>query len=65
MHLGTTDEQVILSKKLGCAQVMGAFLEGGSNEENALMKKVAVEQPAAPADLAELGSQGLSFASKL
>lgn len=44
---------------------MGAFLEGGSNEENALMKKVAVEQPPAPADLNELGSQGLSFASKL
>ncbi|CAL8465067.1 g4602 [Coccomyxa elongata] len=46
-------------------KVMGAFLEGGSNEENALMKKVAVEQPPAPADLNELGSQGLSFASKL
>jgi monodehydroascorbate reductase (NADH) len=41
---------------------MGAFLEGGTPEEQELMKKVAIEQPAAPEDLA---SQGIAFASKL
>ncbi|KAK9917100.1 hypothetical protein WJX75_000871 [Coccomyxa subellipsoidea] len=43
-------------------KVMGAFLEGGTPEEQELMKKVAIEQPAAPEDLA---SQGIAFASKL
>ena len=43
-------------------QVVGAFLEGGSNEENAALKKVAQTNPAAPDDL---GTQGLEFASKL
>ncbi|EIE20462.1 monodehydroascorbate reductase [Coccomyxa subellipsoidea C-169] len=43
-------------------KVMGAFLEGGSPEEQELMKKVAIEQPAAPEDLA---AQGIAFASKL
>ena len=44
------------------AQVVGAFLEGGSNDENNALKKVAQTQPSAPEDL---GSQGLEFASKL
>lgn len=43
-------------------QVVGAFLEGGSNEENDAMKKAAVTQPSAPENL---GSEGLAFASKL
>jgi len=43
-------------------KVVGAFIEGGSNEENAAMKKVAVEQPSAPSDLAK---QGFSFATSL
>ena len=44
-------------------KVVGGFLEGGSAEENNAIKKVAVEQPTAPADLA---TQGLDFAvSKL
>ncbi|KAK9824670.1 hypothetical protein WJX72_012200 [[Myrmecia] bisecta] len=55
------------SKKFGTyfvseGKVVGAFLEGGSNDENAALKKVAEQQPDAPADLA---SQGLAFASKL
>lgn len=45
-----------------CAQVVGAFLEGGSNEENDALKKCAQTNPAAPEDL---GTQGLEFASKL
>ena len=40
-------------------KVVGAFLEGGSAEENAAIKRVAAAQPAAPADL---GVQGLGFA---
>ncbi|PRW59212.1 monodehydroascorbate reductase [Chlorella sorokiniana] len=40
-------------------KVVGAFLESGSPEENAAIKKVAQAQPAAPADLAQ---QGLAFA---
>ncbi|GAB4823794.1 hypothetical protein N2152v2_010840 [Parachlorella kessleri] len=43
-------------------QVVGAFLESGSPEEFAGIKKVAQAQPAAPVDLAQ---QGLGFASKL
>ena len=43
-------------------KVVGAFLEGGSNEENASLSKLAQQQPQAPSDLAQ---QGLSFASKL
>lgn len=43
-------------------KVVGAFLEGGSDEENKALSKVAQQQPDAPADL---GSQGISFASKL
>lgn len=43
-------------------QVVGAFLESGTPEEFAALKKVAVEQPAAPSDLA---AQGIQFASKL
>jgi monodehydroascorbate reductase (NADH) len=42
--------------------VVGAFLEGGSAEENAAIKKAATERPAAPADLS---MQGVAFASKL
>ena len=43
-------------------KVVGAFSEGGSNEENAALKKVADLQPKAPEDLASLG---FDFASKL
>lgn len=43
-------------------KVVGAFLEGGSDEENKSLEKVAQQQPKAPSDLA---SQGLTFASKL
>ena len=43
-------------------RVVGAFLESGSPEEFNAIKKVAVEQPEAPTDLA---SEGLSFAAKL
>ena len=43
-------------------KVVGAFLEAGTPEENALIKKVALERPSAPANLASLG---LEFASKL
>ena len=40
-------------------QVVGTFLESGSPEENAAVRKVALEQPDAPADLA---TKGLTFA---
>lgn len=43
-------------------RVVGAFLESGSPEEFNSIKKVALEQPEAPTDLA---AEGLSFASKL
>jgi monodehydroascorbate reductase (NADH) len=44
-------------------RVVGAFLESGTPEEFAAIKKVALEQPEAPADLE---TQGLAFlASKL
>ena len=43
-------------------RILGAFLESGSPEEFAALKKVATEQPEAPSDLRE---QGLSFLSKL
>ena len=40
-------------------KVMGAFLEGGSADENAAIKKVVVARTAAPADLKQ---QGIAFA---
>ncbi|KAI3437605.1 hypothetical protein D9Q98_000057 [Chlorella vulgaris] len=40
-------------------RVVGAFLEGGSDEENAAIKKTVVARAAAPADLEQ---QGLAFA---
>lgn len=60
----------LLQKTLLCAvpdhivyaQVVGAFLEGGSNDENNALKKAVQTQPSAPEDL---GSQGIGFASKL
>ena len=51
-----------LQSSSDAVQVVGAFLEGGSNEENDAMKKAAVTQPSAPENL---GSEGLAFASKL
>ncbi len=42
--------------------MVGAFLESGSAEENAAMKKVADVRPDAPDDLK---TAGLAFASKL
>ena len=43
-------------------KVVGAFMEGGSDEENKSLAKIAEAQPDAPSDLASLG---VSFASKL
>ena len=45
-----------------CCQVVGAFLEGGTPEETAAIKKVADERPSAPSDIDMLG---LEFAAKL
>lgn len=43
-------------------KVVGAFVEGASGDENNAMKKLAIEQPKAPSDLAK---QGFSFATSL
>ena len=53
--------------KFGCfwvdgGRVVGAFLESGTAEEFAAVKKVTAMQPEAPEDL---GAQGLAFAAKL
>lgn len=45
-------------------KVMGAFLEGGSPDENKLIAKVAREQPSVSSK-EELISAGLGFASKI
>ena len=45
-------------------KVVGAFLESGSPEENATLKKLALEEPQAP-PTAELAQQGLQFAANL
>ena len=45
-------------------KVVGAFLESGSPEENATLKKLALKEPAAPS-IADLSKQGLEFAAKL
>lgn len=45
-------------------KVLGAFLEGGSAEENKAIAKLAKAQPAA-ASLDELAKEGLAFASKI
>lgn len=45
-------------------KVVGGFLESGSPEENASLKKLALEMPAAPLS-ADLAKQGLEFAAKL
>lgn len=55
------------AKKIGTwwvkgGKVVAGFLEGGSPDEQAAIKKVADLQPEAPSDL---GSLGLDFASKL
>lgn len=62
IFFGSTD---LKSPKFGTyfvdgGKVVGVFLEGGSPEELAAIKKVAVERPSAPSDLAE---QGLKFAT--
>jgi monodehydroascorbate reductase (NADH) len=44
-------------------KVMGAFLEGGSPDENKLIAKVAREQPTVDANV-DLASAGLGFASQ-
>ena len=49
-------------ERLSRAQVVGAFLESGSGEENAAIKKVADLRPDAPSNLE---AEGLAFASKL
>jgi monodehydroascorbate reductase (NADH) len=64
VFFGSTD---LKSPKFGTyfvkgGKVVGAFAEGASNEENAALKKVAIEQPSAPSDLAK---QGFSFATSL
>lgn len=43
-------------------KVVGAFLESGTTDEFAAIKKLAIVQPVAPEDLKE---QGIGFASKL
>ena len=43
---------------------MGAFLEGGSPDENKAIAKVAKTQPAV-ASVEELKKEGLQFASKI
>lgn len=43
-------------------KVVGAFMEGGDNDENAALSKIAKAQPKAPSDLASLG---VGLASKL
>lgn len=45
-------------------KVMGAFLEGGSPDENKLIAKVAREQPTVDGNV-DLASAGLGFASKI
>jgi len=45
-------------------KVIGAFLEGGSPDENKLIAKVAREQPTVDANV-DLASAGLGFASQL
>jgi monodehydroascorbate reductase (NADH) len=45
-------------------KVLGAFLEGGSPDENKLIAKVAREQPTVE-NKEELLSLGLGFASKI
>ena len=45
-------------------KVVGAFLESGSNEENAAIKKLADNPPAAPST-EDLAKQGIEFAAKL
>lgn len=64
VFFGSTD---LKSPKFGTyfvkgGKVIGAFVEGGSGEENAAMKKVAEQQPSAPTDL---DKQGFSFATSL
>ena len=44
--------------------MVGAFLESGSPEENASLKKLALEEPAAPST-EDLAKQGLQFAATL
>ena len=43
-------------------RVVGAFLEGGSPDQFGAIKKVAAQQPEAPADLA---ARGVEFAMQL
>lgn len=45
-------------------KVLGAFLEGGSPDENKVIAKVAKTQPPV-ANLEELKKDGLQFASKI
>ncbi|XP_042459470.1 monodehydroascorbate reductase 3, cytosolic-like [Zingiber officinale] len=45
-------------------KLLGAFLEGGSLEENKAIAELARLQPAVP-DLEQLAKEGLSFASKI
>lgn len=45
-------------------KVVGAFLESGSPEENASLKKLALEEPPAP-PTEHLAAEGLQFAAKL
>lgn len=45
-------------------KVVGAFLEGGTPEENSAIAKVARAQPPV-ADIDQLAKEGLSFASKI
>lgn len=62
VHFGDQSEGKFGAFWVDNGRVVGAFLESGTAEEFAAIKKVALEQPEAPADLA---TEGLAFASKL
>ena len=62
VHFGDKNSKHFGAYWVRDGKVMGAFSEGGSDEDNAGLKKVADLQPKAPADLEQLG---FSFASKL
>ena len=55
------DTCLLLHPLMRSSQVVGTFLESGSADENAAMRKVALERPDAPAAEA-LAKQGAAFA---
>lgn len=55
---------IIFSSAIACLQVVGAFSEGASAEENAAIKGLAKEQPKVSSK-DELKKAGFKFASKV